>query len=185
MGMIQRFKTVLINPTWDEELDREPLLAFSFYLSSRVLQLLSIAVEITEDLDKGFGANPVDGARVGRTSIMVWLWTLGAYEVTRTMCQAKTCFSPEAMAQLEELKRHLASVRMPDAKMEKPGRKKVPVNSNRSPDGWDFEKRDLLLGDPEAAVSARFLLGEFDRVMSAMKKTDVLAHHSTAYKADA
>lgn len=87
------------------------------------------------------------------------------------------------MAQLEELKRHLASVRMPDAKMEKPGRR-VPVNFNRSPDGWDFEKGDLLLGDPEAqpAVSARFLLGEFDRVMSAMKQTDVLAHHSTTYK---
>lgn len=183
MSMIQRFKTALINPTQDEELDREPLLAFSFYLSSRVLQLLSIAVEITEDLDKGFGTNPVDGARVGRASIMMWLWTLGAYEVVRTMCQAKTCFSPETMAQLEELKRHLASVRMPDAKMEKPGRR-VPINSNRSPDGWDFEKGDLLLGDPEAqpTVSARFLLGEFDRVISAMKKTDVLAHHSTTYK---
>lgn len=47
-----------------------------------------------------------------------------------------------------------------------------------------MKKGDLLLGDPEAqpAVSARFLLGEFDRVMSAMKKTDVLAHHSTMYK---
>lgn len=89
MSMIQRFKTVLINPTRDEELDREPLLAFSFYLRSRVLQLLSIAVEITEDLDKGFGTNPVDGARVGRASIMMWLWALGTYEVVRTMCQGK------------------------------------------------------------------------------------------------
>ncbi|MFH0997616.1 MAG: hypothetical protein V1844_19280 [Pseudomonadota bacterium] len=152
------------------------MLAFSFYLSNRVLQLLLIAVEITDDLDKGFGTNPVDGTRVGRASTMMWLWTLGAYEVVRTMCQAKTCFSPNAMVQLEELKRYLASVRMPDAKMEKPSRR-VPVNSNRSPDGWDLEKRDLLLGDPKAPVSARFLLGELDRVMSAMQKTDVLAQH--------
>lgn len=181
MGMLQRFKTVLINPSQDEELNREPLLAFSFYLSSRVLQLLSLAVEINDDLDKGFDANAVDGTQIGRTSTMMWLWTLGAYEMVRTMCQAKTCFSSEAMVQLEELKRHLASVRMPDAKMEKPGRK-VSVSSNRSPDGWDFEKKDLLLGDPEAPISARFLLGEFDRVMSAIKKTDVLAHHSMTYR---
>lgn len=180
MGMIQRFNTVLINPTQDERLAREPLLAFSFYLSSRVLQLLSIAVEVTDDLDKGFGTNPIDHARVGRASTMMWLWTLGAYEVVRTMCQAKTCFSSNAMAQLGQLKRHLASARMPDAKMEKPGRR-VPVNSNRSPDGWDLEKRDLLVGDPDSPVSARFLLSEFDRVMSAMQKADVLAHHSTTY----
>ena len=64
--------------------------------------------------------------------------------------------------------------------MEKPGRR-VPVNSNRSPDGWDLEKRDLLVGDPDSPVSARFLLSEFDRVMSAMQKADVLAHHSTTY----
>lgn len=181
MSMIERFKTALLNPTLDEELDREPLLAFSFYLSSRVIQLLLTTVEILEDLDRGFRASPVDGTRIGRASTMMWFWTLGAYEVVRTMCQAKTCFTPMMMAQLEELKRHLASVRMPDAKMEKPGRN-VPVNSSRSPDGWDFEKADLLLGDPESPVSARFLLSEFDRVMASMKKTDVLAHHSTTYK---
>jgi len=181
MSMIERFKTVLINPTQDEELDREPLLAFSFYLCSRVIQLLLSAVEIFEDLDKGFGASSVDGMLIGRASTMMWLWTLGAYEVVRTMCQAKTCFSPKTFTQLQELKHLLASVRMPDAKMEKSGRR-VPVNSNRSPDGWDFEKADLLLGDPESPVSARFLLSEFDRVMSNIKKTDVFAHHSTTYK---
>jgi hypothetical protein len=183
MTMIERFNTPLINPTWDEELDREPLLTFSFYLSSRVIQLLSIAVEITEDLDRGFGANPIDIGRVARASTLMWLWTLGAYEVVRTMCQAKMCFSPEAIVQLQELKRQLASVRIPDAKMEKPGRRE-PVTSNRSPDGWDFEKGDIVLGDPEAQppISARFLLSEFNRVMSSMKKTDVLKHHRASYR---
>jgi hypothetical protein len=181
MGMMQRFKTVLIDPTEEKELSREPLLAFSFYLSSRVLQLLLLTDEIIGDLDRGFGVNPIDGERIGHASVTIWLWTLGAYEIVRTMCQAKSCFSPEAVAQLEELKRNLASARMPDAKMEKPGRK-VPVDSDRSPDGWDFGKADLLLGDPLSPVSARFLLTEFDRVMSTIKRTDVLAHHSTAYK---
>jgi hypothetical protein len=79
----------------------------------------------------------------------MWLWTLGAYEVVRTMCQAKSCFSDRTMDQLTHLKKTLSAVRMPAAKMEKAG-ERVSVTSNRSPAGWDVANRDLLINDPDA-----------------------------------
>jgi hypothetical protein len=106
---------------------------------------------------------------------------LGAYEVVRTICQAKDCFSTTALAQFTKLKKTLSSVRMPAAKMEKAG-KAVPVTSNRSPSGWDIANRDLFVNDPESTeVSARFLLQEFDRVFSSVTKEDVLGHHEESF----
>jgi hypothetical protein len=28
---------------------------------------------------------------------LFWLWTLGAYEIVRTMCQAQSCFSERGL----------------------------------------------------------------------------------------
>ena len=139
---------VLINPTEEERLSREPLLAFSFYLSNNNNMLLTLLNEIIENLDKGFSSTSIDTNLVGRTSMLMWIWTLGAYEVVRTMCQTKKCFSDEFYIKILQLKQDLAKVRIPSAKTEKKGKKKA-VNSNRSPDGWDIEKKDLLIGDPE------------------------------------
>jgi hypothetical protein len=164
---------VLINPSWEQMVERDPLIAFSWYLSSRKNVLLGIAAEIVENLDV---------ERFDRAESLMWLWTLGAYEVVRTMCQAKTCFSKRAWEELAQLKKSLTAVRMPAAKMEKPG-KKLPVTSNRSAAGWDFPNRDLLVNDPETTpdVSARFLLREFDRVFSSISKADVLGTHKSSY----
>jgi hypothetical protein len=112
----------------------------------------------------------------------MWLWTLGAYEVVRTMCQAKSCFSDRTMDQLTHLKKTLSAVRMPAPKMEKAG-ERVSVTSNRSPAGWDVANRDLLINDPDARpdVSARLVLLEFDRVFSSITKNDVLCRHKESY----
>ena len=92
---------VLINPTWEEMVSREPLLAFSFALSTRNNQLATIADEILDNLDKGISKNLIDSTYVTRAGISVWLWTLGAYEIVRTMCQAKTCFTSECLERLQ------------------------------------------------------------------------------------
>jgi hypothetical protein len=179
---LDRFQQILVNLTWAQTVEREPLLAFSHFLSGRVNILCSYADEIIENLDKGFASQCVDGGRVERAESLMWLWLLGAYEVVRTMHQAKMCFSERVVQELGGLKKVLARVRMPAAKMEKPG-KRAAVTSNRSPAGWDVEKRDLLVNDPEENldVSARWILFEFDRVFSSIATSDVLAHHETAY----
>jgi hypothetical protein len=186
MKMRERFNTVLVNPTWEEIVERDPLIAFSHYLCGRVHVFISVADEIIENLEDGFSAERVDGDRVERAESLMWLWTLGAYEVVRTMCQSKDCFSSQVFDELQKLKKSLSEVRMPAAKMEKPGGKRgkeVPVSSNRSPSGWDILNKDLLINDPEVTpcVSARFLLAEFDRVMSSMTKDDILDRHESSY----
>lgn len=182
MRMRDRFKQALINPTWEQIVERDPLMAYSHYLSGRVHVLLAIADEVVENLDAGFSAECVDGGRLVRAESLMWLWILGAYEVVRTMCQSKTCFTQSALDELLELKKALSSVRMPAAKMEKPGVKR-PVTSDRSPSGWDVPRRDLLVNDPESAdVSARALLDEFDRVFSTIKASDILGRHEDVYQ---
>lgn len=173
---------MMVDPTWEEIVERDPLVAFSWYLSGRASVLRSVAAEIVEYLDRGFSATVVDFAHVDRAESLMWLWTLGAYEIIRTMCQAKACFSARALTDLSQLKKTLSAVRMPAAKMEKPG-KSIPVTSNRSPSGLDYPNRDLLVNDPDATpnVSARFLLGEFTRVISAIEPCDVLQSHEAAY----
>jgi hypothetical protein len=184
-----RMKGVLVNPTWEQMIEQEPLIAFSWYLSGRKEVLLTIADEIIEHLDQAFsppvlcGRLPVlDHGRIDRAESLMWLWTLGAYEIVRTMCQAETCFSGRVMPDLKRLKKTLSRVRVPNAKMERPGQK-LPVTSNRSPSGWDVASRDLLVGDPESGpISARNLLKEFYRVMSSITKDDILFHHEEAYE---
>jgi hypothetical protein len=113
----------------------------------------------------------------------MWFWLLGAYEVVRTMHQAKVCFSERLVQELVPLKKTLASARMPAAKMEKQGKKEA-VTSNRSPAGWDIANRDLLVNDPEDRqdISARWIMSEFDRVFSSITEHDVVAHHTRAYE---
>jgi hypothetical protein len=182
MRYLERFQQVLFNPTWAESLDREPLLGFSHYLSGRVSVLCSFADEVIENLDAGFSSESVDGGRVARAEALMWFWLLGAYEVVRTMHQARNCFSERLLQDLGSLKRSLARARVPAAKMEKPG-KRAPVSSNRSPSGWDAENRDLLMNNPEESpdISARWLLSEFDRLFSSIARGDVLARHEDAY----
>lgn len=169
---------MLINPTWEQIVERDPIIAFSHYLSGRVHVLLSFAEEILENLNQGFRDETVDGSRIERAESLMWFWTLGAYEVVRTMCQAEECFSERTFVQLRPLKKRLATIRMPAAKMEKAG-KHVPVPSTRSPSGWDIQNRDLIVSDPESKIniSARSILQEFDSVFSAIEKDDILKSH--------
>lgn len=178
----ERFQKCLIDPTEEQFFERDPMAAFSLFLSGRVNVLCSFAQETIESLDKGFDSKCIDGKAVERAESLMWLWLLGAYEVVRTMHQAKACFSPRLALDLQCLKRQLATARMPAAKMEKPG-KKAPVTSGRSPSGWDVVNRDLLVNDPDddASISARWLLSEFDRVFCSIVRADVLAPHETSY----
>lgn len=174
-----------MNPTWEEMVDRDPLISFSWYLSGRVGCVLELGREVGENLDLAFSEHAIDGGRFGRAERLMWFWTLGAYEVVRTMCQASECFSPELASQLGSLKKELVQARMPAAKMEQPG-KKQPVTSNRSPGAWDIPTRDLLIGDPTTPmISARKLLKRFEVVISSITPGDIRGDHEDSFVAKA
>lgn len=153
-----------------------PLAAFSPYLSSRDQLLRAFAGEILRHLD---------AADRPHASDLMWLWTLGAYEVTRTMCQARDCFSPRFFRQLADLKLDLERVRVPTTKMEriKVDRRDrtVPIPSDRPADRWDQTTRDLLVGDPAAPQSARRLLADYRRVLASLTAADVLMRHEDSF----
>jgi hypothetical protein len=176
----RHFKECLENPTEVEMFTREPLMAFSFYLSGRNNCLIYLSVEIVENLDKGFTGATLKAGLIDRASTLLWLWTLGAYEVIRTISQAKDCFSDLFIEKVNILKKQLAIVRMPNAKMEEQGKKK-PVNSNRSPDGWDVANKDLLVGNPENPISGRYLLEFYETTISSLTLVDVKKHHQESY----
>lgn len=172
---------VLINPTWEEQVSREPFLAFSFVLSTRNNQLATVADEILDNLDRGISKDLIDGQYVTKAGILIWLWTLGAYEIVRTMCQAKSCFTTECFDRLQPLKKRLAKIRMPDAKMEKQGRP-IPVGSNRSPWCEDVQSKDLLIGDPEEPYSARKLIDDYFSTINSISPNDIVARHEQSYE---
>ncbi|WP_437611100.1 hypothetical protein WMF20_04820 [Sorangium sp. So ce834] len=165
---------------------RHPLAAFSFYLSGRHQVLLSISREILAGLDacaSSEGAFPHE-ART-RASDLMWLWTLGAYEVVRTMCQASRCFSERFARAISHLKADLERVRVPNTKLEriKYNRRDrpIPVSSDRGPDIWDDASKDLLVGDPADAVSCRMLLRSYESVMSSLTLDDVKMSHEDSF----
>lgn len=69
---------------------------------------------------------------------------------------------------------------MPDAKMEKQG-KRVPVSSDRSPWCEAIESKDLLIGDPDDPYSARELIAEYFSVIDALLPSDVISRHEDSY----
>lgn len=111
----------------------------------------------------------------------MWLWTLGAYEIVRTMCQAPRCFEPALLKTLYSLKADLERVRVPNTKMErvKYDRKapSVAVPSDRAADMWDEAERDLLVSDPSDFFSSRSLLGRYADVMGKLTHACLTMSH--------
>lgn len=170
----------LISPTDEQTFSRQPLLKFSDILNTRNNQLATIADEILNLLESGISKDFLNMPKVERAGILAWLWVLGAYEIIRTMCQAKKSFSSEYMNKLTPLKQKLAKVRMPDAKMEKQGQNK-PVSSNRSPWAEDIEKKDLLVGDPEQPYSLKEIIDDYFAVINSLTLEDILTTHEESY----
>ena len=93
---------------------RHLLATFSSFLSGRNQVLLSIADEVLHKLDScGPGDEALPFGPRARAPDLMWLWTLGAHEVTRTMCQAQGCFSANFLAAASDLKTDLERVRVP------------------------------------------------------------------------
>lgn len=184
-----RYHPAPVGGTTDDEViarhggAERPLGGFSPYLSGRDQVLLDIAGEIVGQLD---AASEQEGPG-RRASDLMWLWTLGAYEVVRTMAQAQRCFSARFLAELSDLKVALERVRVPNTKMERikydRRARSVPVRSDRGPDVWDAARKDLLVGDPADAVSARRLLASYARVMTSLTAADVLMRHEALFEA--
>jgi hypothetical protein len=95
----------------DDLTSQNPLLKFSLYTHGQSVALQEVGSDILRLLaEMKVGEGAVDAETARRAYNLFWLWTLGAYEVVRTMSDPKRlgCFSEEASKQLLELKKRLA-----------------------------------------------------------------------------
>ena len=168
----------------DRMLDQEPLILFSFYTTGQVRTLQHVGKELFSLLDSTIAPASIDGESFNRAYGLFWLWVLGAYEVTRTMCQAKSCFSTELSARLTALKKRLSVLRMPFAKQEYQG-ERAPIKGEASVAGVDTIRKDLTFEIQGVVVSTRDLVRDFESVFASITRGDIFGSHSSAYGREA
>lgn len=112
--------------------EEHPLARFSVYTDMQAGYVRAMGLEILERLDQAISETE-DGVQVDDPQALVyrnfWFWTLGAYEVVRTMTDKRSgadrCFAPDLSDRLMDLKQRVADIRMPFAKQEIRGRRQI------------------------------------------------------------
>ena len=153
--------------------DRHPLVRFSVYTHIQVQVIRDLSAEIFALLDTAFASDQIDGESFHKVYGRFWLWVLGAYEVTRTMSQYKTCFSERHNAEVAAFKSMVAVIRMPFAKQELKGISQ-PIENEASVSGFDQVTKDFTFLVGKKELSIRSLLSEFERLVQLVKPEDVL-----------
>ena len=158
---------------------------FSCYTHIQKEILDNLATEIIGLLENGIvvrGDNQVevDGRIFKQVYGKFWLWILGAYEMVRTMDQAKSCFTKELFLKINELKKRLSLLRIPFAKQELAG-KKQPIFAEPSVSGVDKEAKDLKFMIGDQILTMRGMISEFGRVFNFINSSSVIADHRTTY----
>lgn len=162
-------------------LDQNPLIRFSVYTHIQVCTLSTLGREILALLNSSIAEGSADPQASNRAYGMFWLWLLGAYEVTRTMCQAKSCFTAELSTKLIALKKPLSKLRMPFAKQEYKG-ENSPIATEASISAVDTIGKDFKFKINGTVLSVRDLIGAFESVFGNIKREDVLNHHRDSYR---
>jgi len=162
-------------------LKAKPLIAFSSYTAIQVDTLNETAQAIASLLDSSFQHGSIDGVEFHQVYGSFWLWVLGAYEVTRTMCQARKCFSTTAGNRICDLKRRLAKLRMPFAKQEYEGTGE-PIRNEASVHGVNTSLKDLSFDVDGNGYSVRATLYEFRDTMAGIGRADVLHDRRCCHK---
>jgi hypothetical protein len=162
--------------------EKNPLLAFSPLTHLQVAALLALGDEIKDLISASVtGTSTVDGTTLNQAYARLWLWVLGAYDVLRTMSQAKACFTDDVAAQLIEEKRYLARLRMPLSKQEFAG-VKAPSGLAGLLCGVDTSAKDVSFTIGNEVYSANSVIARFAALISSIKLSDIKARHSDSYQ---
>ncbi len=109
--------------------EKEALLAFSLFTDVQLRALMRCGDKLNEISSDWYSGICKD---FNEYYDLFWLWTLGAYEVLRTMDQHKQCFGEETAAATNQMKKDVAKLRMPFAKQELAGKKDKPIRGENS-----------------------------------------------------
>jgi hypothetical protein len=137
--MSDGFQVSVVGSDVQDILEHSPLLKFSLYTQ---IQFQAIQ-EIGEETLRSMTWRPapelgMSSSNLKRAYHLFWLWTLGAYEVIRTMSEHHDCFDSETAQKISEMKRELAVIRIPFAKQQM-RKTSVPVYNELSVNGLEEE----------------------------------------------
>jgi hypothetical protein len=166
------------------------LVAFSLYTDLQYKMVRVLGEEIIQCFDETISADEKGHIRIlyrGRYTYdgysKFWFWTLGAYEIVRTMGGAKKCITPEMLAKLNQLKHKLGVLRIPFAK-QLLQKEDVAVNAELSIYSHSASPPDLKFQVKDQVISARATIEEFAAVVGGIEPADILADFRTMYAVD-
>ena len=162
--------------------EKHPLLAFSPLTHLQATALLTVGDEIQELIAAAVtGPATVDATTLNQAYARLWLWVLGAYEVLRTMSQARGCFTEELAALVTSDKRYLSRLRMPLSKQEFAG-SSAPSGLAGLLSGIDTIAKDVSFTVGDEVFSAKAVTARFASLVTAIKLSDIKARHSDSYR---
>ena len=152
--------------TIDEIYEKEPLLKFSGYTMGQSKAVRSLGNEVLLALDKG--------KMFPRAYDLFWFWTLGGYEVLRTMDANSNCFDSTLQPEIRRLKHLLAEIRMPFAKQQYRGDSRKIKNEASvycvGPDG-----KNMIFEVRGKTYDASSLIKEIDAFFTGIQLSQVLS----------
>lgn len=163
-------------------LAKHPLGRFSVYTQIQAQTLRDVTAEIFTLMDNSIREeNFVDGSNVNVIYGRFWMWVIGAYEVTRTMSEYKTCFSSSLTSRVADFKAKISVLRMPFAKLQFKGCNK-PINGEASIYSIDLKAKDFIFQVSDKKFTMRQIMSEFNALIVSIKSEDVLSDLRTAPK---
>ncbi|SOE59088.1 hypothetical protein SAMN05414139_01472 [Burkholderia sp. D7] len=171
-------------PTTEHPYQHCPLLGFSLYTVTQVRLLQKFGDEFIKSVNQLMLKEPehlFDSEDHLDTYGRFWLWVLGAYEVTRTMKEANSCFSTDAYTRILEFNRRLSKVRMPFAKQQHRGKKSM-VGGEPAVNSFDFNRRDLMFRIENTDFYAKDMILEFNQLIDSIGAHDVIQPIHSAFR---
>lgn len=168
----------------DKMFAESPLIGFSVYTHLQSQFLTKKGTDIVQSLDSALATNAIDGQVFNSIYGEFWLWTLGSYEVLRTMAQNRACFSDRVADATNSLKQRLSRLRVPFAKQELPGGRRSnrkPIQTEASVYGVDTDNRDITFEVGGEIFSVRQLVSEFHELIGNIRREDILKDHRSGY----
>lgn len=107
-----------------------------------------------------------------------WLWVLGAYELVRTMHQAKECFDGDVAQMLSMCKGILTDIRIPFAKQERVRKKNVPALTEFMPLCKYYGERDMKFSIEGKDISIKETMKVFRLHISSITSDKIVRHYA-------
>ena len=152
-----------------------PLMRFSLYTHTQFESLCRTRSRLSSICPRPNDIGAVNYSELLDYHDLFWLWTLGAYEVLRTMTQHSSCFREEAQERLQKAKVEVATLRMPFAKQELRGQ--TPKGKNRFSSENSFSAIDngLVFIVNEERIQSEDFMDRTIEVLRSIKIDDIIS----------